>query len=101
MQSSLYELSLLVKNKPIPEYHHEGSVFVEGRNGSEYVIRVKNNSSVQACFIVSVDGLSVLDGKVGSDESPGYVLKPWQTLDIACYKVDADTGAKFVFGSKD
>lgn len=96
-----YEVSILVDNKPIHEYYHEGSVFIEGRSGSEYKIRIKNNTSGRVCFVVSVDGLSVLNGKECSSESPGYLLKPWEALDIACYKVDDQTGAKFVFGSKD
>ena len=59
MKSSLYEMTLLVDGKPIHEYHHEGRVFVEGRSGSEYKIRIKNNSSTRACFVVSVDGLTL------------------------------------------
>jgi hypothetical protein len=98
---SQFELSILVDNKPITQYAHEGLAFVEGRAGSEYTIRLRNNSSGKACFIVSVDGLSILNGKEAGNDSPGYVLSPWQTLDVACYKVDEATGAKFVFGAKE
>jgi hypothetical protein len=101
MYSSLYEICLLVDNKPIEEYQHNGRTFVEGRNGSEYKIRIKNNDSARICFVVSVDGLSIIDGKECASTSPGYLLNPLQTLDIACYKVDDKTGAKFVFGSKE
>lgn len=96
-----YELSILVGSKPITEYPHEGMTFVEGRNGSEYKIRIRNNTYRRACFIVSVDGLSVLDGKDAGDNSPGYIIESHKTLDIACYKVDDQTGAKFVFGDKE
>lgn len=98
---SQYEISILVDNKPITEYPHDGLVFVEGRAGSEYTIRLRNNSSAKACFIVSVDGLSILNGKECGSDSPGYILSPWATLDVACYKVDDATGAKFVFGAKE
>lgn len=94
-------MSILVDNKPITEYSHEGMTFVWARNGTEYKIRVRNNSYRRACFVLSVDGLSVIDGKDAGDASPGYVLNPHQTLDIACYKVDDGTGAKFVFGTKE
>jgi hypothetical protein len=96
-----YELTVLVDNKPITEYFHDGKVFIEGRHGSDYKIRIRNNTYRRAVFIVSVDGLSVLNGKDCSDDSPGYVLGSHETLDIACYKVDDATGAKFIFGTKE
>lgn len=96
-----FELYVLVGDKPIKEYSHEQSLFVEGRAGSEYTIRVRNGTSSRACFILSVDGLSVLDGKECSDTSPGYILSAGEKLDVLCYKVDDATGAKFVFGTKD
>lgn len=96
-----FEMYVLVGHKPIKEYSHEGSTFVEGRDGSEYTIRVRNGTSARACFILSVDGLSVLDGKECSDTSPGYVIDAGGSLDVICYKVDGSTGAKFLFGNKE
>jgi hypothetical protein len=101
MKSNQFEMSILVDGKPIGEYEHQGSTFVEGRAGSEYSIRVRNNSYSKACFIVSVDGLSVLNGEEAADNSPGYVLEGHGVLDIACYKVDEATGAKFIFSAKE
>lgn len=100
MKSQDFEMSILVDNKPIEEYHHEGQVFVEGRKGSEYTIRLVNRSGRRTCFVVSIDGLSVLDGQEAGNKSPGYVLDGYQTLDLSCYKVDDKTGAQFEFGSK-
>jgi len=96
-----FEMYVLVENKPIKEYHHEGSVFVEGRAGSEYTIRLRNSAAQRALFVLAVDGLSVLDGQQSSDKSPGYVLSAGETLDVKAYIVDNSTGAKFVFGHKE
>src|SRR5258708_941712 len=96
-----FELYVLVGGKPIKEYFHESSTFVEGRAGSEYTVRVRNGMSSRACFVLSIDGLSVLDGQEASDKSSGYVLNAGETLDVLCYKVDDGTGAKFMFGTKD
>jgi hypothetical protein len=92
---------VLVGSKPIKEYHHEQSIFVEGREGHEYTVRLRNGSSDRVAFILSVDGLSVIDGKSCSDTSPGYILGAGETLDVQCYKVDDSTGAKFVFGTQE
>jgi hypothetical protein len=96
-----FELYVLVDGKTIREYNHDQATFVEGRDGSDYTIRVRNGTSARASFVLSVDGLSVLDGKECGDGSPGYVLSAGETLDVIAYKVDDVTGAKFVFGTKD
>lgn len=94
-------MSILIGNKPIDEYYHESHTYVEGRKGSEYTIRLKNHSDSRACFVVSVDGLSILNGQEAGNDSPGYVVDARKTLDVACYKVDDATGARFTFGGKD
>lgn len=94
-----YELSLVINGQPLTEYQHQGLVFVEGRTNSNYELRIKNNSPERILAIPSVDGLSVIDGKPAGTESQGYVLEPFQTLNIPGWKVDADTAAKFQFGS--
>lgn len=94
-----YELSLVINGQPLTEYQHQGLVFVEGRTNSNYELRIRNNSPERILAIPSVDGLSVIDGKPAGAESQGYVLEPYQTLNIPGWKVDKDTAAKFQFGS--
>lgn len=94
-----YELNLVINGQPLTEYQHQGLVFVEGRTNSNYELRIRNNSPERILAIPSVDGLSVIDGKPAGAESQGYVLEPYQTLNIPGWKVDKDTAAKFQFGS--
>lgn len=94
-----YELNLVINGQPLTEYQHQGLVFVEGRTNSNYELRIKNNSPERILAIPSVDGLSIIDGKPAGPESQGYVLEPYQTLNIPGWKVDADTASKFQFGS--
>jgi hypothetical protein len=101
MLSNSFEMKILVGGKPIEEYYHDGQYYIEGRNGSEYSIRLTNRSGRRACFVVSVDGLSVINGEEASENSTGYVVNTGQTLDLSCYKVDDTTGARFEFGSKE
>jgi hypothetical protein len=101
MYQSSIDLSILVKNKPIKEYYHEGNTFIEGRNGSEYIIRVHNHGSRSTEAIISVDGINIINGKDASDSSPGYLIRAYQTLDIPCWKVNGSEGAKFCFGTKE
>jgi len=95
-----YELEILVADKPVTKYSVEKDTYIEGRDKTSYKIKLKNNTNEEAEFVVSVDGLSIIDGKLASETSTGYIVKPYQTSIIDGWMVDHDTAAKFVFGSK-
>lgn len=95
------ELKILIKGKPITEYTHRGLTYVEGRESSEYELELKNNHSTRVEVIISVDGLSIIDGKFAGPESTGYVLNAYQKAVIPGWMVDQGTAAKFKFGAKE
>lgn len=99
--TSEYEFFVLVKNKPITEYSHQGKTYVEGRDGSNYTLRLRNNTARRVLFVPSIDGLSILDGKLAGEKSTGYVVNAFQTIDIEGWKVDSETAAKFQFRTKE
>lgn len=92
-----HELLVLVNGKPITEYSHEGQTLVEGRKGSDYELKLRNRTSTRALYVVSVDGLDVVDGKQAGIDSRGYVIEPWSEITISGWKLDAQTAAKFEF----
>ncbi len=71
--------------------------YVEGREGSNFTIRLENRNSFRVLAIPSVDGLSVIDGKPAGDQSSGYIIEARATLDIPGWVVDGGTAAKFFF----
>ena len=98
MKYNQFDLQVLVHGRPIREYEHDGSVFVEGRKGSEFTIRIRNFSSQRVLAVVTVDGLSVLDGKPGTyDGSGGYIVNANQSIDIPGWRLNDSEVAKFVF----
>lgn len=101
--NSLYEARVIVANRnrtPATEVIHQGQTYIEGREGSEYILVFTNKTAIPVLVLPSVDGLSVLDGKPASFQSPGYVVGALQTVEIPGWKVDASTAAKFVFARK-
>lgn len=94
-----YELSVVINERPLTEYQHQGHTFIEGRTNSNYELRVRNNSHERILAILSVDGLCVIDGKPAGADSSGYIIEPWSTLKVPGWKVDGNTAAKFQFGS--
>jgi hypothetical protein len=73
--------------------------YIEGRDGSNFSIRLHNKNAFRVLAIPSVDGVSILDGEPAGEQSPGYILDAQQTLDIPGWVVDGDTAAKFFFAS--
>lgn len=95
-----YSMRVLVNGKAATQYNHDGDVYLEGRPGSTYELELRNNTSVDAEFVVSVDGLSIVDGKPAGAGSTGYVISAWQTARIKGWKVDSDIAAAFKFAAK-
>ncbi len=97
MKRNSVELQVFVRGKPVTEYRNQGKVFVEGREGSEFELRVKNNLGHRVLIVPSVDGLSVMDGQEASSQSQGYVLNAYQEMPIPGWRLDNDGVAKFIF----
>ena len=74
--------------------------YIEGREGSEFVLKFTNNNSFRVLMIPSVDGLSIMDGKPASEDSGGYVVEANSTLTIPGWMLDGDTAAKFFFAGE-
>jgi len=95
-----YEFDILIHGKSTTKYRHEGRYYVEGRPGSEFTLLVRNNTASRILAVMTVDGLSIMDGKAGSKEGTGYVVSPFQTLKIPGWRLNDDDVAKFVFAGK-
>lgn len=100
MRYNNVSLEVHVRGRQITEYPHNGQVFVEGRPGSRYEIVVRNHNLFPIEAIVSVDGLSVIDGKDAGPNSSGYLVDPGASITIPGWKVDSATAASFEFAGK-
>lgn len=99
MQKCNIEVDIIINNKIAPIYKDEsGDIFIEGREGSEYSIRVKNKTNQKVLVVPSVDGLSIMDGKPASTDSKGYILTSYATINIPGWSLNKDEVAKFMFG---
>lgn len=99
MNKKSYELQVLVNGKPVKEYSHNGKVYIEGKKGSEFSLRIKNNNSSRILAVPTADGLSVLNGKDASLDSPGYVIDGYDSLTIDGWRKSVQEVARFYFSS--
>lgn len=100
MKITSLEMRVLVEDRAITEFTHNGQIFVEGRPGSEFELELKNLTHKRVLAIVSIDGLSIMDGQPAGDQSQGYVLNAYQSIRIPGWMLDNNQAAKFTFGSK-
>ncbi|HEY8378419.1 MAG TPA: hypothetical protein VIK91_18105 [Nannocystis sp.] len=82
----------------LPTYQHGGSVFVAGRIGERYNIRVRNNTGERIEAVVTVDGRDVISGQLGNYKTQrGYVLEPYGSVLIEGFRQSLDHVAAFRF----
>ena len=87
---------------PPPESHRRRTFFVPVRRvGSEYVIRIRNRHHRAIEAVLSVDGLSVINGRRASDSIRGYLVQAGQTIEIPGWRRGADHVAAFTFSTEE
>lgn len=91
------ELQLLVNGRPVTMYGRDGRTFVEGREGTEFSLRVRNNTATRVEAVVSVDGRSVVDGEPAKPSSTGYIIPAYGSYEIPGWRTSAEACAKFFF----
>lgn len=92
-----YEVQITVNGKPLREYYYDHKYYVEAREGSEFQIKIKNNSFERVVAIPAVDGLSILDGEKASYDSRGYIINAYDSITIDGWRVNDKEVAKFYF----
>lgn len=99
MYKSSYEVEILINGKPAKEYRHEDKVYIEGRQGTRFSIKIRNNSFSRKLFVPTVDGLSVMNGEEGSYKSSGYIVKGYDSITIDGWRTSDKDVAEFFFSS--
>jgi hypothetical protein len=94
------EIQILVNGNRCKQYNHQGKTYIEAKNGSEYVIEVKNNAYQRILSVGAVDGLNVLTGKTASETDTGYIVDAYSSMKIKGFRYSNDEWAMFKFGYK-
>lgn len=96
-----YVLNVLVHGKKIHHIPYEGRTYVEGRKGSEFTLQFINNTFRSVMVKLTVDGLSVMDGKPATlTPDRGYIVRPYGSIEVPGWRLNDDQVAKFVFKGK-
>lgn len=85
--------------RPLPAFEVASRNYVVGEHGQLYTIEVQNHTGSRIEAVATVDGLDVVDGEPGAFGKRGYVIAPFDTLQIDGFRRSMDTVAAFRFGS--
>lgn len=99
MLKQSYEVEVLVNGKPAKEYTHDGKILIEGRKGTRFSIRMRNNSYSRKLFVPTIDGLSIMNGEEGSYDSSGYIVQGNSSITIDGWRTSDKEVAEFYFSS--
>lgn len=69
--------------------------------GKDYSIVLSNRWSAELLAVLTVDGLSVMNGEPGGFSSGGYVIAPFKSVQVPGWRLNDNEVAKFVFQTED
>lgn len=95
-------LEVLVDGRPMRTVQHKGKTYLPvPKLGAEYGLRVWNHGPRRVSAVLSVDGLSVINGQPASADHPGYIVAPYSHVVITGWRRSMDTVAAFRFTDRD
>jgi hypothetical protein len=97
METALCALEVRIHGRPAREYYHNGEIWIEGRKGSEFTLRLSNRTGQQILMVPSIDGLSVMDGEEASFDDRGYIVPAYGYMDVPGWRISDNDVAKFRF----
>lgn len=81
----------------LPVHVHKNRLYVVGEPGHQYEVRLDNRTDQRLLAVTSVDGVNVITGKTADEQQSGYVLDPWDGVNIQGWRKSLDDVATFYF----
>ena len=97
--NSLVDISVVNRNtgETLRTWYHHGRLYVAGDPGARYGLRFANHTGRRILAVVSVDGVNIITGETANYNERGYVLSPWETIDVNGWRKSETTIADFQF----
>jgi hypothetical protein len=74
-----------------------GRDYIEGRPGHRFSLSLHNLTGERVLAVVSVDGVNAISGQTAAASQAGYVLEPFQQVDIRGWRKSYSDVAEFYF----
>lgn len=80
-------------------YVSNGKLYVAGKPGHRYSVRLSNRTGERLLAVLSVDGVNAVSGETASAGQSGYVLDAWESTEINGWRKNLNEVAQFNFTS--
>lgn len=99
--ADLVDLSVVDREtgRPLPVWSHGGRLYLAGRPGAPYALRVANRTGGRLLVVMSVDGVNIVTGETAGYDQRGYIFDPYQSYDISGWRKSESEVAAFSFAS--
>ena len=96
---SLLDVSVvdLDQGEPLSPIAHRGRDYVAGQPGHRFSVTMQNLSGERLLAVLSVDGVNAISGQTAGASQAGYVLEPWQRVEIRGWRKSYSDIAEFYF----
>ena len=78
-------------------WRRDGRLYVAGKPGDRYSLRVTNHTGARVLVVLSVDGVNIFTGETAGYDQRGYIFGPGDTYDLIGWRKSLADVADFVF----
>lgn len=76
---------------------HRGRDYIAGEPGHRFSVALHNRTGERVLAVLSVDGVNAISGQTAGASQAGYVLEPWQRVEIRGWRKSYSDIAEFYF----
>jgi hypothetical protein len=76
---------------------YSGRDYIEGRPGHRFAVSLHNVTGQRVLAVLSVDGVNAISGETAGSSQAGYVLDPYQQVEIRGWRKSYSDVAEFYF----
>ena len=98
-QANLVDVQVLNQDSGaiLPRLGHGGRDYIEGQPGQRFAVALQNNTGARVLAVLSVDGVNAISGQTAGASQAGYVLEPWQRIEVRGWRKSYSDIAEFYF----
>src|SRR5262249_54451873 len=82
-------------------YRQDGKLYVAGTPGHRYAVRMYNRTGARVLTVLSDDGVNAITGQNANPDQSGYVLAPYESLEVDGWRKNMSEIAQFNFTALD
>lgn len=81
----------------LPRLPYAGRDYLEGQPGHRFWVALQNRTGERVLAVLSVDGVNAISGQTASASQAGYVIEPWQRVEIRGWRTNYFEVNEFFF----